>query len=58
MGNLLARQRLELFARCTEGPVHPAIRCWMPRADHHAARAQFAATQREVIERLARLGLV
>lgn len=60
MGNLLARQRLELFAPVYAGsPVHPANslldaegRVVTPQ------RAQFAATQREVIERLERLGLV
>jgi predicted amidohydrolase len=60
MGNLLARQRLELFAPVYGGaPVHPANtlldaegRVITPQ------RAQFAATQREVIERLDRLGLV
>jgi predicted amidohydrolase len=60
MGNLLARQRLELFAPVYGGaPVHPANTL----LDAEGAvitpqRAQFAATQREVIERLARLGLV
>ncbi len=60
MGNLLARQRLELFAPVYGGaPVHPANtlldssgRPTTPERSH------FATIQREVIERLARLGLV
>jgi predicted amidohydrolase len=60
MGNLLARQRLELFAPIYAGdPVHPANT--LLDADGQVVtpqRAQFAATQREVIDRLARLGLV
>jgi len=60
MGNLLARQRLELFAPVYGGtPVHPANT--LLDADGRVVipqRAQFAATQRAVIERLARLGLV
>jgi predicted amidohydrolase len=60
MGNLLARQRLELFAPVYGGaPVHPA-NTLLDAAGQLITpqRAQFAATQREVIERLARLGLV
>jgi len=61
MGNLLARQRLELFAPVYGGgnSVHPANT--LVGAEGQVVvpqRAQFAATQREVIERLARLGLV
>jgi deaminated glutathione amidase len=60
MGNLLARQRLELFAPVYAGPpVHPANSL----LDGGGApvvpdRSQFLATQRAVIERLERLGLV
>jgi predicted amidohydrolase len=60
MGNLLARQRLELFAPVYAGaPVYPANTL----LDDSGAvvtpeRSHFLATQREVIERLARLGLV
>lgn len=60
MGNLLARQRLELFAPVYGGPpVHPA-NTLLDAAGQVVTpqRAQFAATQREVIERLGRLGLV
>jgi len=60
MGNLLSRQRLELFAPVYAGsPVHPANS--LLDADGRVVtpqRAQFAATQRKVIERLERLGLV
>lgn len=61
MGNLLARQRLELFAPVYGGgnSVHPANtlldaegRVVVPQ------RSRFAATQQAVIERLTRLGLV
>ena len=60
MGNLLARQRLELFAPVYGGaPVHPANTLLDAEGKVTTPqRAQFAATQREVIERLARLGLV
>ena len=60
MGNLLARQRLELFAPVYGGPpVHPANS--LLDAEGHVItpeRARFAAVQKEVIERLERLGLV
>ena len=60
MGNLLARQRLELFAPVYGGPpVHPANTLLDPAGGIVTPqRAQFATTQREVIERLSRLGLV
>lgn len=60
MGNLLARQRLELFAPVYGGaPVHPANTLLDAEGGVVTPqRSQFAATQREVIERLARLGLV
>jgi predicted amidohydrolase len=60
MGNLLSRQRLELFAPVYGGePVYPANTLLGPDGQLVAPdRAHFAATQRAVIERLARLGLV
>jgi predicted amidohydrolase len=60
MGNLLARQRLELFAPVYAGPpVHPANSLLdAGGAPIVPDRSQFLATQRAVIERLERLGLV
>jgi predicted amidohydrolase len=60
MGNLLARQRLELFAPVYAGaPVYPANTLLdASGAVVTPERSHFLATQREVIERLARLGLV
>ena len=60
MGNLLSRQRLELFAPVYGGePVYPANTLLGPDGRVVAPdRAHFAVTQRAVIERLARLGLV
>jgi predicted amidohydrolase len=60
MGNLLARQRLELFAPVYAGPpVHPANSLLdAGGAPVVPDRSQFLATQRAVIERLERLGLV
>jgi deaminated glutathione amidase len=60
MGNLLSRQRLELFAPVYGGaPVYPANTLLGPDGQVVIPeRAHFASTQREVIERLARLGLV
>lgn len=60
MGNLLARQRLELFAPVYGGtPVHPANTLIGPDGTVTVPdRSHFAATQRKVIERLAALGLV
>jgi len=60
MGNLLSRQRLELFAPVYGGdPVYPANTLLGPDGQLVSPdRAHFAATQRAVIERLARLGLV
>jgi predicted amidohydrolase len=60
MGNLLSRQRLELFAAVYGGaPIYPANTL----LDANGAvvvpeRSHFLETQRQVIERLARLGLV
>jgi len=59
MGNLLARQRLELFAATYAGSVHPANSMLGPDGRPTVPdRQQFAATQRAVIERLARDGLI
>jgi predicted amidohydrolase len=60
MGNLLSRQRLELFAPVYGGsPVYPA-NTLLDAAGRVVTpeRSHFLATQRAVIERLARLGLV
>jgi deaminated glutathione amidase len=60
MGNLLSRQRLELFAPVYGGtPVYPA-NSLLDTAGRVVTpeRSHFIATQRTVIERLARLGLV
>jgi predicted amidohydrolase len=60
MGNLLSRQRLELFAPVYgAAPIYPANTL----LDANGAvvvpeRSHFLETQRQVIERLARLGLV
>jgi hypothetical protein len=60
MGNLLSRQRLELFAAVYAGPsVYPANT--LLAADGSVTvpeRSHFLETQRKVIERLAALGLV
>jgi len=60
MGNLLSRQRLELFAPVYGGaPVHPANGLLGPDGRFFVPdRAHFAAVQRQVIERLAAAGLV
>ncbi len=60
MGNLIARQRLELFAPVYAGPpVHPANGLLGPDGKVVVPdRTYFAAAQRKVIERLASLGLV
>ena len=59
MGNMLSRQRLELFAQAYAGSVYPANtmldasgRVTVPERRH------FIETQRAVIERLARDGLI
>ncbi len=59
MGNLLSRQRLELFAAVYAGSVYPANS--MLAADGSVSapeRQHFVATQRAVIERLSRDGLI
>jgi predicted amidohydrolase len=60
MGNLLSRQRLELFAPVYAGsPVYPANSLLDPAGRVITPeRSHFLATQRAVIERLTRLGLV
>jgi predicted amidohydrolase len=60
MGNLLSRQRLELFAPVYGGaPVYPANSLLDPDGRVITPeRSHFIDTQRAVIERLARLGLV
>jgi predicted amidohydrolase len=60
MGNLLSRQRLELFAPVYGGPpVYPANNLLDPAGRSTVPeRSHFLATQRAVIERLERLGLV
>jgi len=60
MGNLVSRQRLELFAPVYAGPpVYPANSLLDPDGRVITPeRSHFVDTQRAVIERLARLGLV
>jgi predicted amidohydrolase len=60
MGNLLARQRLELFASVYAGaPIYPANTLLGPDGSHKVPdRSHFLSTQRQVIERLAALGLI
>ena len=60
MGNLLSRQRLELFAAVYAGnPVYPANTLLAPDGSVTVPeRSHFLETQRKVIERLAALGLV
>jgi predicted amidohydrolase len=59
MGNLLSRQRLELFAAGYAGSVYPA-NTMLDAAGQPVVpeRAHFIATQRAVIERLERDGLI
>ncbi len=59
MGNLLARQRLELFSALYSGSVYPPAT--MLRTDGQLLvpdRAHFAEVQRRTIERLARDGII
>jgi hypothetical protein len=60
MGNMLSRQRLELFAPVYAGaPVYPANTLLGPDGSITVPeRSHFVNTQRKVIERLAALGLV
>jgi predicted amidohydrolase len=60
MGNLLSRQRLELFAPIYGGtPVYPANTLLGPDGSVTVPeRSHFLETQRKVIERLVALGLV
>ncbi len=59
MGNMLSRQRLELFTETYSGSVYPANTMLgtdgMPLVPD---RSHFIAMQREAIERLARAGLI
>lgn len=57
MGNLLSRQRLELFAATYSGSVYPA-NTLDGRVGRDADRAHFRATQERAIARLAELGVV
>jgi hypothetical protein len=60
MGNLLSRQRLELFAPIYGGaPVYPAnTLLGQDGSVTVPERSHFIETQRQVIERLVALGLV
>jgi hypothetical protein len=60
MGNLLSRQRLELFAAVYGGaPIYPANTLLGPDGQPTVPeRSHFLETQRRVIERLSDLGLV
>jgi predicted amidohydrolase len=60
MGNLLSRQRLELFAAVYGGaPIYPANTLIAPDGQVTVPeRSHFVETQRRVIERLSELGLV
>lgn len=59
MGNMLARQRLELFAAAYAGSVYPPNNMLAEDgAPRVPDRSHFIATQRETIERLARDGVI
>ncbi len=60
MGNLLSRQRLELFASVYTGAaIYPPNTLLAPDGSHKVPdRSHFLSTQRQVIERLAALGLI
>jgi predicted amidohydrolase len=59
MGNMLARQRLELFTAAYSGSVYPPNTMLGPDGSVVVPeRSHFVATQRAVIERLARDGLI
>jgi len=59
MGNLLSRQRLELFAAAYSGSVYPPNTMLGPDGVPRVPdRSHFVATQREAIERLARAGII
>jgi predicted amidohydrolase len=59
MGNMLSRQRLELFAAAYSGSVYPPDTMLGPDGKLVVPeRTHFVATQRAVIERLARDGLI
>ena len=52
MGNLLARQRLELFRSTYAGSIHPPDSLAVDKTGQRPGRAIFKQTQQEVIERL------
>jgi predicted amidohydrolase len=60
MGNMLSRQRLELFAAVYAGaPIYPPNTLLGPDGSVRVPdRSHFLATQRQVIERLTALGLI
>jgi predicted amidohydrolase len=59
MGNLLSRQRLELFAAAYAGSVYPPNTMLAPDGRPVPPdRSHFVATQRSVLERLERDGLI
>ena len=59
MGNMLSRQRLELFAAAYAGSVYPPNTMLAPDGNVVVRdRSHFVATQRSVIDRLARDGLI
>lgn len=58
MGNLLARQRLELFAAAYAGTVQPANSLIENGTVKTPDRRHFTETQAQVIERLARAGRI
>jgi deaminated glutathione amidase len=58
MGNLLSRQRLELFAHVYAGSVYPPNTMQADGRITAPDRSHFTATQRAVIERLAASGII
>ncbi|KPJ81855.1 MAG: nitrilase [Gammaproteobacteria bacterium SG8_30] len=59
MGNMLSRQRLELFADTYSGSIYPANTMLVADGTTRVPeRSHFITTQREAIERLARAGLI
>ena len=58
MGNLLSRQRLELFAATYRGSVYPPNTMLQAGESGAPERAHFVTTQRRVIERLTADGII
>ena len=58
MGNLLSRQRLELFAATYQGSVYPPNTMLQAGESGAPERAHFVTTQRRVIERLTADGII